>query len=102
TEATVARFEEAVTYAETNGSIAFGGRRATEGGLAKGLFLEPTIVAMPGPSYLTKDELFMPFVVVRTVDDLQEAMTEGNAVKYGLTAGIYTHDQKELKYFLDN
>jgi 1-pyrroline-5-carboxylate dehydrogenase len=38
---------------------------------------------------------------VRRFTRLDEALAEGNAVNYGLTAGIYTADDAELRRFLD-
>ena len=32
---------------------------------------------------------------------LDDALAEGNAVDYGLTAGVYTRDERELALFLD-
>jgi hypothetical protein len=39
--------------------------------------------------------------VVRGVDRLDAAISEGNDIAYGLSAGIFSRDQKELQYFLD-
>jgi 1-pyrroline-5-carboxylate dehydrogenase len=41
----------------------------------------------------------MPFLAIRTVPTLSAALDEGNAVKYGLAAGIYTKSADELDYF---
>ena len=43
----------------------------------------------------------MPLLAVHRFDDLAAALAEGNAVPYGLTAGIYAWDQAELDLFLD-
>jgi len=61
----------------------------------------PTVVELDAPGRLTKEELFLPFVVVRGVDSLQAAIAEGNDIAYGLCAGIFTNDQTELQVFLD-
>ncbi|MDX5350582.1 MAG: aldehyde dehydrogenase family protein, partial [Paracoccaceae bacterium] len=34
-------------------------------------------------------------------DGLDAALAEGNAVSYGLSAGIYTNDEDELRHFLE-
>jgi 1-pyrroline-5-carboxylate dehydrogenase len=60
------------------------------------------LVEMHGSSNLTREELFMPFVVLRAVDGLEAAVKEGNDVAYGLSAGVFTEDKKELDYFLDH
>jgi 1-pyrroline-5-carboxylate dehydrogenase len=41
-------------------------------------------------------------VVVRGVESLEAALEEGNAVDYGLSAGIFTEDSQELQFFLDH
>jgi len=50
---------------------------------------------------LLREEQFLPLLALRCFDRLQEALAEGNAVRYGLTAGIYTADRSELDLFLD-
>lgn len=98
--ATVARFTEAMAQATAEGTVHYGGTRL-EGALGENYF-QGALVEMPGPSRLTKDELFMPFVVLRGVDSLEEALREGNDIAYGLAAGIFTKDETELRYFLDH
>jgi 1-pyrroline-5-carboxylate dehydrogenase len=96
---TTARFEAAVNQAKAEGKVHFGGDRLQ--GFPDNYF-QPAIVELDAPSNLTRDELFMPFVVVRGVDNLEAALKEGNDVSYGLSAGIFTKDQDELQYFLDH
>jgi 1-pyrroline-5-carboxylate dehydrogenase len=43
----------------------------------------------------------MPFLTVRTFTDLDDAIARGNAVPYGLTAGVYAEDEAEVEQFLD-
>ncbi len=97
--ATVERFHEAVAEAGRQGRIHFGGEAIGQG--FSGNYLRPAIVELDGPGRLTRDELFMPFLVVRGVDGLEAAIAEGNDVAYGLSAGIFTADEQELRYFLD-
>lgn len=97
--ATVERFNAAVAEARKSGKVHFGGAALGQG-FADNYFL-PTVVELDGPSRLTRDELFMPFVVVRGVEGLEAGITEGNDVAYGLSAGVFTSDEGELQYFLD-
>ncbi|HWK64342.1 MAG TPA: aldehyde dehydrogenase family protein [Rhizobiaceae bacterium] len=97
--ATVARFTEAMAQAAAEGTVHYGGTRLEA--LGENYF-QGALVEMPGPSRLTKEELFMPFVVLRGVDNLQEALKEGNDIAYGLAAGVFTKDDAELRYFLDH
>lgn len=103
-ETAVKRFEEAVEIAKNaGGTIRFGGERLTEGDLASGTFVAPTIVDnLPLDNDLFKRELFLPFLAVAPVDNLEQALREANDVEYGLTAGIFTEDQDEIDYFFDN
>ncbi|WP_426137347.1 aldehyde dehydrogenase family protein [Phyllobacterium sp. SL163] len=96
---TVDRFTKAVSKAKAEGEVHFGGSKID--GMPSNYFL-PAIVELDSPSDLTRDELFMPFVVIRGVDNLADAISEGNAVAYGLSAGIFTRDDAELQYFLDH
>jgi len=98
-ERTVERFKTALSEVEKKGKVHFGGSALGQGFADN--YVLPTVVELNGPDRLTRDELFLPFVVVRGVDGLDAAITEGNNVAYGLSAGIFTRDQKELQYFLD-
>ncbi len=100
----MARFEEAVEVARAaGGTIRFGGERLTDGDLAEGTFVAPTIVdGLPLDIELFKRELFLPFLAVAAVDSLEQAVREANDVEYGLTAGIFTESQEEIDYFFDN
>jgi acyl-CoA reductase-like NAD-dependent aldehyde dehydrogenase len=96
--ATVARFKAAVEEAQRTGAVLFGGE--TLGGEFPETYVRPTIVELPGQGRLTREELFMPFLVVRSVHGLEAALLEGNSVNYGLAAGIYSEDQPEIDLFL--
>jgi 1-pyrroline-5-carboxylate dehydrogenase len=97
------KFTEAV--AETmrdGGTVEVGGEVLTEGDAARGYFPTPTVVSgLPLKHRLFRDELFVPFLVVGVVDSLDEAIEEANGTAYGLTAGIYSADDGEVRRFLD-
>jgi 1-pyrroline-5-carboxylate dehydrogenase len=94
----VERFERSVEAARRDGTVAAGGLRGDEAGW----FVEPTVVSgLPLGHPLTRDELFLPFVTVVRVPDFEAALAEANAVPYGLTAGVFSHDDDELDRFLD-
>ena len=79
-----------------------GGERLTDGFMARGFFVEPTVVGgLPAAHRLFQDELFAPFVAVHSVASLDEAIGLANDSLYGLTAGIYSEDQAEVGRFLD-
>ncbi|HLU25557.1 MAG TPA: aldehyde dehydrogenase family protein [Longimicrobiales bacterium] len=73
--------------------ILIGGRRADQGGLARGFFFEPTILrgVKPG-SRLACEEVFGPVLSVMKFRELDEAIRINNEVAYGLSSSIYTRD----------
>jgi len=97
-------FKNAAEQARKDGgAFVAGGRALTDGDFAKGYFVEPTIVDdLPLDHPLFREELFVPFVVVGEVDSIEQAMREANKVEYGLTAGFFSKDKKEVQYFLDH
>lgn len=97
-EPALERFERAAEAARRDGVVAAGGARGDDAGW----FVEPTVVSNLSPGHpLTRDELFLPFVTVVRVPDFDSALTEANAVPYGLTAGVFSRDDDELDRFLD-
>ena len=96
-------FTDAVKEAQDDGgTIATGGAVLTGGGLERGYFPTPTVVTgLPLTHRLFRDELFVPFLVVGEVDSLDEALIHANETPYGLTAGIFSHDDAEVREFLD-
>jgi 1-pyrroline-5-carboxylate dehydrogenase len=98
----VDRFGQAVAEARRDGTVFTGGEHLTDGDLARGFFVEPTIVGgLPAGHRLFRDELFVPFTAVHPVDSLDEALRLANDSTYGLTAGVYSEDQAEVAKFLD-
>ena len=97
-------FQRAAEQARKDGGVfVTGGHTITDGDLSKGYFVEPTIVAdLPLDHPLYSEELFVPFVVIGEVDSLEQAMREANKVNYGLTAGFFSKDKREVHFFLDH
>ncbi|HEX6978142.1 MAG TPA: aldehyde dehydrogenase family protein [Alphaproteobacteria bacterium] len=96
------RFERAVGAAKKDGNVVFGGQRLTGDLFDHGVYVEPTIVTgLPYGHPLVRDELFLPFLAVLPCDDLAAGIAEGNKVLYGLTAGVYTRDERELDLFFE-
>jgi 1-pyrroline-5-carboxylate dehydrogenase len=94
------KFEQAVAQAKKEGKILFGGNRLTGGEYDGGFYVTPTIAAdLPAESKLHQDELFLPFIALRRYQTLDEAISQGNAVAYGLTAGAYAKGD-DLRLFL--
>jgi 1-pyrroline-5-carboxylate dehydrogenase len=101
-ERAVRKFTDAVEEAKRDGGhIEVGGEVLREPGIERGFFTVPTVVTgLPTDHRLFRDELFVPLVVVGEVDSLDEALRLSNATPYGLTAGIFSHDQAEIRQFL--
>jgi 1-pyrroline-5-carboxylate dehydrogenase len=100
-ERSVERFERAVGRARKDGTVLLGGERLRGGVFDRGHFVAPTIARLPLDSMLFQEELFVPFVAVAEVEDLDQAIKEVNRVEYGLTAGIFSGDQAEISRFFD-
>lgn len=84
------------------GRFVYGGKALSNGEFEHGYFVEPAIVDnLPVTHRLFRDELFVPFLVVAGVESFEEAMKLANDSEYGLCAGIYTKDRKELQIFFD-
>lgn len=101
----VERYFKAVEEARTGGGrILLGGGdiRAQRTELAHGHYVEPTIVQVPQEHPLTRRELFLPFLNFYTFDGIEQAVEMANDVPYGLTAGIFSKDEDEIRYFCEH
>jgi 1-pyrroline-5-carboxylate dehydrogenase len=97
------RFREAAELARRECTVVAGGHMPSEGELARGYFVEPTVVdGVPRDHRLAREELFLPLVAVVTVDDLDDALAVANGSEYGLTAGIFTEDEGEIARFFQD
>lgn len=95
------RFDSAVASAD-GGNVRAGGERLSGGVYDSGPYVAPTVIdGLPLDHQLFKKELFLPLVVVGPVKDLDEALRESNDTEYGLTAGIFTEDRREINEFFD-
>jgi 1-pyrroline-5-carboxylate dehydrogenase len=98
----VDRHQQAVAEARRDGTVFIGGEHLSDGDLARGFFVEPTVVGgLPMDHRLFEDELFAPFTSVQAVESLDEALRLANNTIYGLTAGVYSEDPGEVERFLD-
>jgi 1-pyrroline-5-carboxylate dehydrogenase len=98
----VDRHQQAVSEARRDGTVFTGGEHLTDGDLARGFYVEPTVVGgLPAGHRVFRDEFFAPLTAVHAVDSLDEALTLANDTVYGLTAGVYSEDPAEVQQFLD-
>jgi acyl-CoA reductase-like NAD-dependent aldehyde dehydrogenase len=78
---------------EEGAQLLCGGHRLSQGEFGRGYFHEPTIFGDCSPRMrVSREEIFGPVVSVIPVDSLEEAISVGNSVDYGLSASIYTQD----------
>ena len=99
----VETFRKAVDDARQEGAEFVAGGQVLEGAKERaGFYVSPTVVAgLPESSRLVRQELFVPFVVVNEYSKVDEAIERANATEYGLTAGIFSKDPKEIRKFFD-
>ncbi len=73
--------------------VVHGGKRATEGELKRGYYVEPTIFAgCRDDMAIVREEIFGPVMSVLTFTDEDEVTRRANATEYGLAAGVFTRD----------
>lgn len=76
---------------EEGAKLVLGGKRATEGELAKGYFFEPTIfVDVTREMRLFKEEIFGPILSVTKAESFEDAIEIANDCEFGLSSSIYT------------
>ncbi|HVR39955.1 MAG TPA: aldehyde dehydrogenase family protein [Thermoanaerobaculia bacterium] len=70
-----------------------GGNALTDGDHARGFFHEPTVFAdVKRDMRIAQEEIFGPVTAVIKCDSLEDAISIGNGVKYGLSSSLYTRD----------
>ncbi len=78
---------------EQGGEVIAGGKAPANPELAKGCYVEPTIVkAHSHQDRIAQEEVFGPFVTVLTFRDDAQAMAIANSTDYGLGSGLWTRD----------
>jgi len=74
------------------------GARILTGGERNANVIRPTIAVDVDPTLkISCDEVFGPVVTVEPYDDFDEAIARINDSPYGLQAGVFTHDQREIE-----
>jgi 1-pyrroline-5-carboxylate dehydrogenase len=86
---------------ENGGRVLSGGQRLTDGELAHGYFVAPTLAEAPATHPLFAEEMFVPITMLCRVRDRTEAVRLANDSRFGLTAGCYGNDE-DAAYFFDN
>jgi betaine-aldehyde dehydrogenase len=82
------------------GEVLAGGKAPNAAGLAKGCYVEPTIVrARTYTDRVAQEEVFGPFVTVLTFKDDAEALAIANGTDYGLGSGLWTSNLQRAHKF---
>lgn len=69
------------------------GAQVLAGGTRTGTSIAPTLLAgVDERARIATDEVFGPVLSVQVIDGLDDAITRINASRFGLQAGIFTHD----------
>jgi 1-pyrroline-5-carboxylate dehydrogenase len=96
-------YQEVARRVKADGEILTGGEVLKEDELAHGYYVSPMVASgLPRDHEFFNKELFLPITMVWQVDGIGDAVKAANAVDFGLTAGIFTEDQKEADYFFEN
>jgi betaine-aldehyde dehydrogenase len=74
------------------GTIISGGKVPSRPELAKGCYVEPTIVSAKPTDRVSQEEVFGPFVSVTTFETDEEALAIANGTEYGLGGGLWTNN----------
>lgn len=86
-ESDAARVQAAINHAVSDGA------ELVTGGQRDRAMVSPAIVRnVPGDHSFAQDELFGPAVSVTTATDFDHAIELANSTRYGLGAGVFTHD----------
>ncbi len=93
-EPSVAKVERQVADAVGKGAdLVTGGRRLLEGGLDRGFFFAPTVLAGVGEGMeIYREETFGPVAPIVPFDDEDSVLKAANDTRYGLAAYVYTND----------
>lgn len=73
--------------------VLIGGNRVTQGDLANGFFVAPTVFdGCSDDMAIAREEIFGPVMSVMSFDDEEEVIARANATEFGLSAGVFTND----------
>jgi aldehyde dehydrogenase (NAD+) len=83
-------------------SVLYGGARLTDGDLAHGHFMQPTVLGNVKPTArIACEEVFGPVVGIIPVENFDEALAVANGVDVGLSASIVTRDLKKAMLYTE-
>jgi aldehyde dehydrogenase (NAD+) len=77
---------------EQGGEVLAGGKAPSDPELARGYYVEPTIVRAKPSDRVSQEEVFGPFVTVTTFKSDEDALAIANSTQYGLGSGLWTNN----------
>jgi acyl-CoA reductase-like NAD-dependent aldehyde dehydrogenase len=86
---------------EQGAEVLAGGKAPDNPDLAKGYYIEPTVVAAKPGDRVSQEEVFGPFVTVLRFRDDEEAMAIANGTEYGLGGGLWTSNLQRAHRMAD-
>jgi 1-pyrroline-5-carboxylate dehydrogenase len=93
------RYRAVVDEAKRTGKVAYGGN-VVDAGL-NGAYVEPAIIEITQDNRLMHEELFVPVVALNAFRKFDDALEKANDVEFGLTAGLYSRNRKEIREFME-
>lgn len=93
------KYTRSVAEAKASGKLLYGGN--TVNTALSGAYVEPTLIQVGQENRLMHEELFAPILAIDTFKKFEEALQKANDVEFGLTAGLYSKNRKEISEFLN-
>ncbi|HYV67168.1 MAG TPA: aldehyde dehydrogenase family protein [Myxococcales bacterium] len=84
---------------EQGGEILLGGGPPQRADLARGCYVEPTVVRARPTDRVCQEEVFGPFATVTTFREDDEVLAIANGTEYGLGGGLWTSDVRRAHRF---
>jgi acyl-CoA reductase-like NAD-dependent aldehyde dehydrogenase len=79
------------------------GAKILTGGEREGRFIRPAVVTnVPRGAKLSSEEVFGPVVLVETYDRFEDAVARVDDSRYGIHAGVFTHDVRRIHYAFEH
>ncbi len=91
------RVQGYITAGEAEGArLVAGGNDKQKSAPERGFFARPTVFAdVDNDMRIAQEEIFGPVVTVIPFRDIEEVIRLGNQTRYGLAAGVWTHDLRK-------
>ena len=96
-ESAYKRYIESVDRIKNTGKLLYGGKRVDTG--LDGYYVEPVLAELQHSNELVHTELFAPILAIVGYKNFDEALRMANDTEYGLTAGLYSKNRREIKQF---